>query len=246
MHRPVSATAVVLLAFVLGACNLPLGTTAAPTIPPEQAAGATVAALLETQQASQPTPLPPPATDTAPPPTPQPTVTPAPPSPVPTTGCTDMAQFVLDVTIPDGTHLGPGASFTKTWRLKNAGSCTWTSTYALVFLSGDQMSAPAVIALASDVLPGTTVDVSAKMAAPVSNGGYQGNWELRNSGGVLFGVGSGGTGPFWVKITVGPTPTATRPDLGGAGDDHPGGCLGNGGSFLAPGHALRLPQCRRR
>ena len=209
MHRPVLTTAAVLLSLVLSACNLPLGTAGAPTIPPEQAAGATVAALLETQQASQPTPLPPPATDTPPPPTLQPTVTSAPPSPVPTTGCTDMAQFVSDVTIPDGALLGPGASFTKTWRLKNAGSCTWTSSYALVFFSGDQMSAPAAIALAADVPPGTTVDVSANMAAPGSNGSYQGNWKLRNSGGVLFGIGSGGTGFFWVKISVGPTPTAT-------------------------------------
>lgn len=241
MHRPVSAAAAVLLAFVLGACNLPLPTPGAPTIPPEQAAGATVAALLETQAASQPTPLPPPATDTPPPATLQPTVTSAPPSPAPTAGCTDMAQFVSDVTIPDGTVLSPGASFTKTWRLKNAGSCTWTSTYALVFLSGDQMSAPPVIGLASDVPPGATVNVSAKMAAPVSNGGYQGNWELRNSGGVSFGVGSTGTGPFWVKITVGPTPTATPLILGMPVTTTLAAASGTGGVFSPPATLYAYP-----
>ena len=29
--------------------------------------------------------------------------------------------FVADVTVPDGTIFSPGAAFTKTWRLKNAG-----------------------------------------------------------------------------------------------------------------------------
>src|SRR5512143_3278895 len=39
----------------------------------------------------------------------------------------DWAQFVADVTVPDGTSYAPGTTFTKTWRLKNIGSCTWTT-----------------------------------------------------------------------------------------------------------------------
>jgi len=31
----------------------------------------------------------------------------------------NWAQFVTDVTVPDGTYLAPGTTFTKTWRLKN-------------------------------------------------------------------------------------------------------------------------------
>ena len=53
------------------------------------------------------------------------------------TGVTDRAQFVADVTVPDGTRYDPGATFTKTWRLKNIGTCTWTTSYTLVFDSGD-------------------------------------------------------------------------------------------------------------
>ena len=43
--------------------------------------------------------------------------------------CTDRAQFVADVTVPDGTRYDPGATFTKTWRLRNIGTCTWTTSW---------------------------------------------------------------------------------------------------------------------
>lgn len=48
------------------------------------------------------------------------------------TSVCDLAQFVKDVTIPDGTLLSPVQTFYKTWRLKNVGTCTW-SGYSVVF-----------------------------------------------------------------------------------------------------------------
>src|SRR5512143_599465 len=53
----------------------------------------------------------------------------------------DWAQFVADVTIPDGTRFAPSATFQKTWRLKNIGTATWTTAYSLVFDSGDRFGA---------------------------------------------------------------------------------------------------------
>jgi hypothetical protein len=202
------------LTFLLTACNLGLETRGVPTIPPGQAAGATLAALLGTQQASQPV-FPPTAmpSGTPPPAAPVASATSAPPSPAPTVGCTDRAGFVADVTVPDGTLFSAGTTFTKTWRLKNAGTCTWTSRYALVFFSGDQMSAPSVIAFAADVPPGAGVDVSANLDAPASSGYYQGNWKLRNNAGVLFGTGASGTSNFWVKIRVGPPSSSATPPV---------------------------------
>ncbi len=123
------------------------------------------------------------------------------PRPVAAVAC-DQAQFIADVTIPDGTSLAPGATFLKTWRLKNIGTCNWTTSYSAVFVSGDQMGAPAVINLPSNVAPGGTVDISANMTAPSSLGHYRGNWKLRNASGGLFGVGSSGTSIFWVDIFV--------------------------------------------
>jgi hypothetical protein len=123
-----------------------------------------------------------------------------------------LAAFVSDVSYPDGADVEPGDSFTKTWRLRNNGSCTWTSSYALVFDHGDGMNGPAAVPLAGAVPPGGTVDLSVNLQAPNSPGTYQGYWLLRNNSGVLFGIGASGNTAFWVKIEVPeptPTPTAT-------------------------------------
>ena len=39
--------------------------------------------------------------------------------------CVDKPVFVADVTIPDNTVIAPGTTFTKTWRVRNDGNCTW-------------------------------------------------------------------------------------------------------------------------
>ena len=51
-----------------------------------------------------------------------------------------MANLVGE-TIPDGTIMQPGETFQKTWRLKNNGTCTWNSSYKIVYWSGDLMGA---------------------------------------------------------------------------------------------------------
>ncbi len=59
----------------------------------------------------------------------------------------DKFSFVSDITIPDGSVISPGKNFQKLWRLKNVGSCVWTPSYQFVFITGDQMGAPAAIQL---------------------------------------------------------------------------------------------------
>ncbi|HHS97476.1 MAG TPA: hypothetical protein ENK08_06195, partial [Chloroflexi bacterium] len=75
-------------------------------------------------------------------------VTPTPtPAPDITTqgGCTLNAAFVADVTVPDNTEFPSGTAFTKTWRLRNTGTCTWEAGTLLVFVSGDAMGGPASV-----------------------------------------------------------------------------------------------------
>ncbi|TFH33181.1 MAG: hypothetical protein E4G99_11795, partial [Anaerolineales bacterium] len=92
----------------------------------------------------------------------------------------DRATFVSDVTVPDGSDYAPGDTFVKTWRLRNTGSCTWTSSYDLVFHSGDAMNAPADVQLTSGtVAPGATLDVSVQLKAPNSQGTYKGFFRIR-------------------------------------------------------------------
>ena len=114
----------------------------------------------------------------------------------------NRATFVRDVAVPDGSVFKPGAELTKTWRLRNDGSCTWTKSYALVFDSGDRMSGSRSQALRGEVKPGQTVDLSVDLEAPESRGDYKGYWKLHSADGAAFGIGDQGNKPFWVAIRV--------------------------------------------
>lgn len=141
-----------------------------------------------------------------------PTQTPVVPTPVPATNTPlptatavsycDWITFVKDVTIPDGTILSPGDTFTKTWRLKNRGTCTWTPDYMLVFTGGDQLGGTTAVRLPAYVVPGQTVDVSVTLTAPNAAGGYTGYWMLRSPSGALFGYGDNANQAFYVDIKV--------------------------------------------
>lgn len=115
----------------------------------------------------------------------------------------NRAEFVKDVNVPDGKEFDPGENFTKTWRLKNTGSCTWTSGYNIVFDGGDSMDAPSSVQLTSGTVdPGENVDVSVDLTAPDDGGTYRGNWKLRDSANVVFGIDNSNSNVFWVEIKV--------------------------------------------
>jgi hypothetical protein len=206
--------------------------TAAPaTLNPAQVdtlAAQTMAYLQYQTYAAAGTQIQPPANTSAPPPagatptdtmlpsvtqtgTPLPSLTFTPtasPTPLP---C-NWAQFVSDVTVPDNWETTPSDHFTKTWRLKNIGSCTWTSGYSLVFDHGDQMSAPASQQLtAGTVAPGGTIDVSVDLLSPAAPGTYQGFFKLRASDSSIFGIGPDHNTAFWVKIQVVAAPPPASP-----------------------------------
>jgi hypothetical protein len=128
--------------------------------------------------------------------------------------CSDMATFVQDVTVLDDTRFSPGEAFTKTWRLLNSGTCTWTPNYALIFLDGDQMTGQSSQRFPSEVAPGEKIDLSIDLTAPASSGTYRGNWMLQNEDGNFYGLGMDGDKPFWVQIIVGETNPDIRESLG--------------------------------
>jgi hypothetical protein len=64
------------------------------------------------------------------------------------------------------------------------------------------MSAPANVSLSEYVSPGDTLDISINLVAPSQKGHYHGNWKLRNTSGVLFGIGTLADTAFWVDIIV--------------------------------------------
>ena len=142
-----------------------------------------------------------PATSTQP----VPTAIPATPTAIPPTAtpipCYQV-KFVEDLTIPDGTKIVAGNTFTKTWRIRNSGSCTWDTRFDVTFVDGTQMTPGKVWDLTKEVKSGETVDVTIDMTAPSTVGNYQANFQMLNPNGVRFGTGPDSKGSFWVKIQV--------------------------------------------
>jgi putative lipoic acid-binding regulatory protein len=143
--------------------------------------------------------------------TPEDTATAEPTTAAPTATPTESvpcnwAAYVRDVTIPDNTKMDPGTPFTKTWRIKNIGSCTWTTDYDFVFVSGNSMNASTRIGLPVTVAPGQTLDISVLMQAPNVDGFYAGYWMLVDASGNQFGIGPNADGNIWVKINVSTLP----------------------------------------
>jgi len=99
-------------------------------------------------------------------------------------------------TIPDGTQMDPEQSFTKSWRIKNDGTCTWTTGYKFVFSQGDRMGGAQVQNLSASVAPGETADFTVNLKAPKDDGEYKGYWKLQSDEGEYFGN-------YWVEIVVG-------------------------------------------
>ena len=200
-----------IIGFTIAAC-LPISIFAMPLLGPKDIPQADSAATLQamvtqtlaasTQNAPSPTLTPTPLVPTAVPAT----STSVPPTQVPPTATAvtycDWVMFIKDVTIADGTQMGPGEIFTKTWRLHNRGSCTWTSDYMLVFISGEAMGGTTALRLPGRVAPGQTVDVSVTLTAPNSLGRHVGYWMLRNSSGQIFGFGNSAEKAFYVDIRV--------------------------------------------
>ena len=206
----------------ISAADLPL---TAPTANQTQVFQ-TIAAVLTAQPGSpivtQPGFVSPPPTlghtPTPPNPAPSPNTTATPGTPTATSTpqalCNQAAAGnPIDITIPDDTLINPGQSFIKTWKLVNAGTCTWTTAYSASFFYGVRMDAPESVALQEAVAPDHDVEISVEMTAPETPGSYQGNWKLSDPNGILFGIGPNGDAPFWVRIIVKEnqttTPTAT-------------------------------------
>lgn len=199
-----------ILGMLMAGCSRENTIPPTPDIPAIYTAAAETAQTLVTKQptseaTSPPTSVPSPTAELA---TNTPgQITPTPLGAAPSNGVTpvntcDIAGFVADITIPDGTPLAPGAVFIKTWELSNDGTCTWNANYEIVYSSGAQMDAPAVQTITpGNVAPGETLKISLEMVAPAETGQHIGYWILRSDTGQYFGIGTE-LGALYVDITV--------------------------------------------
>jgi len=152
-------------------------------------------------------------------PTPRPTNTPRPvviSTPTPA-GCIDGMAYVADLNYDDQNMTNPaifqpGQPFRKGWRVKNTGTCTWSTAYKLVFAYGNTPAASMggqPVAVMQDVPPGGTAEFYVNLIAPIQPGVYQGFWQMVTGKNVSFGenvyVGIGVPAP----VTATPAPTQT-------------------------------------
>jgi len=106
------------------------------------------------------------------------------------------AAFAADVTVPDNTRFEKGEAFTKTWRLRNAGSEDWPADTVLVFSSGEKLSELAEVKVGT-VKAGAEVEISVDMKAPDKDGSFKSWWTLQTGGKEIPG------GKIYVQIAAG-------------------------------------------
>ncbi|MBI3173615.1 MAG: hypothetical protein HYZ25_07850 [Chloroflexi bacterium] len=150
--------------------------------------------------------------------------------------CTDGAAFVADVTVPDNTPVDKGEAFTKTWRVRNTGTCTWTSAYTLVFASGEQMGAPDSSPLSGQTKPGDALDISVEMTAPSAVASYRADFEIHDPSGKAIPIDQAST--LWVIVSVGGSTASS----GGGATSTPGSGGGSGSGYASTTCAYTVSQ----
>lgn len=98
----------------------------------------------------------------------------------------NRSQFVKE-TVPDHSVYAPGKAFTKTWTVRNAGTCTWTTDYSFRFTQGSRMGGEKSLALTHEVAPGETYTFKLDLTAPDDPDTYTGRWEIFNDQENSFG-----------------------------------------------------------
>lgn len=114
----------------------------------------------------------------------------------------NLAEFIQDVTIPDDSVVAPGQDFVKIWQIKNIGSCTWTTGYAVALVWGNEFGTKPPIPLDHQVQPGEIIDLAIQMVAPIYPDCFQSNWMLQDEQGNRFGTGAVAKNTFWVAVSV--------------------------------------------
>jgi polar amino acid transport system substrate-binding protein len=139
-------------------------------------------------------------------PTPVSTSTPAPPPP-----CLDGLALVQHLNHDDQNMaspplLNPGQPFAKGWRVQNSGTCTWDSSYQLVYGGGNDPAARMngqPVPILGLVAPGATYDIEVNLVAPLKPGVYQAFWQMENGWNQAFGERL----PVGIRVPAPPKPT---------------------------------------
>jgi hypothetical protein len=86
------------------------------------------------------------------------------------------------VTVPDGTRFDNNKDFTKTWKVRNSGTCAWNADTELAFVSGSQLGASSTVKVGA-LEAGKELEISVPMKTTDQDGSFTGSWQLRNKEG---------------------------------------------------------------
>jgi hypothetical protein len=108
-------------------------------------------------------------------------------------------------TIPDGTQMDPGQTFTKMWRVQNNGGCAWAPGFKFSLIGGEAMGG-GTLTLTEPIQVGAITELSIEMTAPSDGTGLiAGTWQMSDTNGAYFGD------ALTVVISMGePAATATN------------------------------------
>ncbi|MBN1440116.1 MAG: hypothetical protein JW929_11970 [Anaerolineales bacterium] len=114
------------------------------------------------------------------------------------------AAFFVGYAAPiyENTEVAMDSTFTVTWVLRNAGTCTWYPSYFVYWHSGARMEAPAYFFLNEVVAPNQTLFLSVTLKAPDEPGKYYQRWYFRDPTDEQFGIGPDYDEPLMVRIVA--------------------------------------------
>jgi hypothetical protein len=113
----------------------------------------------------------------------------------------DASAFVADVTIPDGTTVGTGQRFVKTWEIANTGTVAWHGRFLLrAHLPRDngRCATPTQVPV-PDTPPGHDVDISVPAMASDTPGSCWVGWKMVDGEGRFCFA---GLRPVYFLVTV--------------------------------------------
>jgi hypothetical protein len=110
--------------------------------------------------------------------------------------------LIKELNVPAGSDIPANGRFTKVWRIRNTGSCTWSTSYALIYDGGEKFYIQDAIAFPGSVVPGQEVDLALDLRAPNVIGQHRSTWALRDAYGQIFDLDSQESKTLVVNIRV--------------------------------------------
>ena len=112
-------------------------------------------------------------------------------------------DFLGDVNYPPGTIVKPGTKFSKTWTVKNTGTCTWSRDYDVVFVGGEAFGSNKRGDITREVVPGDIIEITIdNMTAPQTEGTYYSYWMIAAPDGARVGYGPNQQWGLGIELVV--------------------------------------------